>query len=117
MIYKTGLGVDRNPYFYFDYLEYVLFADGLDSNIKEVKKLSEEYFQEKKDLYPCFQLHNLSPSRRVALQKFYNEKPSYLDILKPLMQPSVRVSALILIRMAFENRNLFNNLYENLTYS
>ena len=92
-VIKTGFEVDENPYFYFDYFEYVLFADGLDSNIGDVKRLSEEYFQDKKDLYPCFQLHNLSPTRRVALQNFYNEEQSYLDIIEPVMQPIVGVSA------------------------
>ena len=81
--------VDKNPYFYFDYIEYVLFADGLDSNIEDVRKLSEQYFHTKEDLYSVFQLHNVSPTRRIALQKFYGQEPSYLDIIEPVMQPSV----------------------------
>ena len=89
MIYKTVVLVDRNPYFYFDYIEYVLFADGLDSNIVDVRKLSEQYFSNKEDLHSVFQLHNVSPSRRIALQKFYNEDASYLDIIEPVMQPTV----------------------------
>ena len=89
MIYKTVVLVDRNPYFYFDYIEYVLFADGLDSNIADVRELSEQYFSNKEDSYSLFQLHNVSPSRRIALQKFYNEEASYLDIIEPVMQPTV----------------------------
>ena len=81
--------MDRNPYFYFDYIEYVLYADGLDSNIQDVRKLSEEYFHDKEDLHSVFQLHNVSPSRRIALQKFHNEEASYLDIIEPVMQPNV----------------------------
>ena len=88
--------MDRIPYFYFDYIEYVLFADGLDSNIPDVKRLSEEYFHDKKDLYSAFQLHNISPTRRVALQKFYGEEPSYLDIVEPVMQPTARVFILMI---------------------
>ena len=87
--YKTVVLVDRNPYFYFDYIEYVLFADGLDSNIADVRKLSEQYFSNKEDLHSVFQLHNLSPSRRIALRKFHNEDASYLDIIEPVMQPTV----------------------------
>ena len=81
--------MDRNPYFYFDYIEYVLYADGLDSNIQDVRKLSEEYFHDKEDLHSVFQLHNVSPSRRIALQQFHNEEASYLDIIEPVMQPNV----------------------------